>query len=86
MINKTIAIPTALFVVALSAGCASAQTAPAVMVTRNKAQVRRALTFIETTEPRAIEEQVAICEIAAPPFKERKRAEDFLRRLRETGL
>ena len=84
--SKTIAFQTALFAVLLSAGCASAQTAPAVRVTRDNAQVRRALTFIETTEPRAIEEQVAICEIAAPPFKERKRAEDFLRRLRETGL
>ena len=48
--------------------------------------VTKALDFIEKDHDRTIEEQIALTEIPAPPFKEQKRAEDYMRRLRELGL
>ncbi|HYJ80393.1 MAG TPA: hypothetical protein VEW03_12350, partial [Longimicrobiaceae bacterium] len=50
------------------------------------ARVRQALEYAARTEPRTIEEQIAICEIEAPPFKEARRAEDYRRRFAELGL
>ncbi|HJO03979.1 MAG TPA: M20/M25/M40 family metallo-hydrolase [Acidobacteriota bacterium] len=48
--------------------------------------VRDMLTTIREGEAATIEEQVAICEIPAPPFSESERAIDYARRLRETGI
>ena len=48
--------------------------------------VRSALEYARRTEPRTIEEQIALCEIPAPPFKEAARAADFRRRLEALGL
>src|SRR5512145_12131 len=50
------------------------------------AAVKTALDWIKNTEPQTIEEQVRICEIEAPPFKEAKRAEVYARLFREAGL
>jgi len=50
------------------------------------ARVRQALAYAARTEPQTIDEQVAICEIEAPPFKEARRAADFRRRLEALGL
>ena len=50
------------------------------------ARVRQALAYAARTEPRTIDEQVAICEIEAPPFKEARRAADFRRRMEAAGL
>ncbi|HEX2094322.1 MAG TPA: M20/M25/M40 family metallo-hydrolase [Longimicrobiaceae bacterium] len=49
-------------------------------------RVREALAHAQRTEPQTVEEQVAICQIPAPPFKEQRRAEDFRRRLEALGL
>ena len=48
--------------------------------------VREALRLAEGAEPSTIEEQIAICEIPAPPFGEAVRAADFADRLRALGL
>ncbi len=48
--------------------------------------VRAALDAARTLEPQVIADQVALCEIEAPPFKEAKRAEAFRRRFEELGL
>jgi acetylornithine deacetylase/succinyl-diaminopimelate desuccinylase-like protein len=48
--------------------------------------VQRALDYLRDTEPETIDNQVAICEIAAPPFKEQERAEEYRRRLENLGL
>jgi tripeptide aminopeptidase len=48
--------------------------------------VRKGLEFITEDHERTIAEQKNICEIAAPPFKEQVRAEDFRRRLSSLGL
>jgi tripeptide aminopeptidase len=64
-----------------NAGSAQAPHAPA-----DAPVVRQALDYLASTEPRTIEEQVAICEIPAPPFLEQRRAEDYVRRFRELGF
>ncbi len=49
-------------------------------------QVRRALDYIQQIEPQTIEEQIAICQIPAPPFKEHVRAEYLRDLFAELGL
>lgn len=49
-------------------------------------KVRAALAFLARTEPQTIEEQIAICQIEAPPFKEARRAADYVRRMQALGL
>lgn len=48
--------------------------------------IQQALAFIEQDHPRTIEEQIALTEIPAPPFKEQRRAENFMERLKDLGL
>ena len=52
----------------------------------SEAIVEQGLEFIKADEKNRIAEQVAITEIPAPPFHERKRAEDFARRMTELSL
>jgi acetylornithine deacetylase/succinyl-diaminopimelate desuccinylase-like protein len=51
-----------------------------------EATVKQALAFVRQNEPSVLEEQVRICEIAAPPFKERERAEAVRQRFETLGL
>ncbi|WP_298832072.1 M20/M25/M40 family metallo-hydrolase [uncultured Planococcus sp.] len=48
--------------------------------------IQQALAFIEQDHQRTIEEQIALTEIPAPPFKEQQRAEEFMMRLKDLGL
>lgn len=48
--------------------------------------VRRALAAVQAQQAWTLEQQVSICEIPAPPFKEQRRAEEFQRRLRSFGF
>jgi len=48
--------------------------------------VKAAVEAIRAAEPQTIEDQIRICEIEAPPFKESKRAEVYARMFREAGL
>jgi acetylornithine deacetylase/succinyl-diaminopimelate desuccinylase-like protein len=50
------------------------------------ATVRAALELVRADEPQTIEDQIRLCEIEAPPFKEGKRAEMYARLFREAGL
>ncbi len=43
--------------------------------------VRRAMSAIQPLQSWTLEQQISICEIPAPPFKERARAEEFKRRM-----
>jgi tripeptide aminopeptidase len=52
----------------------------------NDPRVRQALEAARAGEPQTIEDQIAICQIEAPPFKEQRRAEDYRRRLEALGL
>ena len=60
--------------------------APAAAQVPDDARVRQALAYAARTEPQTIDEQVAICEIEAPPFKEARRAADYRRRMEVLGL
>jgi tripeptide aminopeptidase len=48
--------------------------------------IKTAVEAIRAAEPQTIEDQVRICEVEAPPFKEAKRAEVYARMFREAGL
>jgi acetylornithine deacetylase/succinyl-diaminopimelate desuccinylase-like protein len=49
-------------------------------------RITKTLEFIESDHPRTVEEQIAITEIPAPPFKETLRAENIKKRLEELNL
>jgi acetylornithine deacetylase/succinyl-diaminopimelate desuccinylase-like protein len=50
------------------------------------AKVKQALDFIKDDDAKTLAEQKEIVAIAAPPFKEQRRAQDFARRLSAPGL
>jgi tripeptide aminopeptidase len=91
-------IPTstrAAGLLALSAALANApeacgQRSPAPFaptpVSASSPRIRQALEQVRASEPQAIDEQVALCEIAAPPFKEAARAAEVRRRFAAMGL
>jgi tripeptide aminopeptidase len=65
---------------------ASAAHAQQLRVPDRDPRVRQALEAARAGEPQTIEDQIAICQIEAPPFKEARRAEDYRRRLEALGL
>jgi tripeptide aminopeptidase len=65
---------------------ASAAQAQQPRVPDRDPRVRQALEAARAGEPQTIEDQIAICQIEAPPFKEQRRAEDYRRRLEALGL
>ena len=48
--------------------------------------IKAAVETIRAAEPATIDDQVRLCEVEAPPFKETKRAEVYARMFREAGL
>lgn len=50
------------------------------------AAVRAAVEAAERNEPQILEEQIHLCEIPAPPFKEQRRAEAYKQAFEELGL
>ena len=50
------------------------------------AAVKAAVDAIRAAEPQTIEDQIRLCEVEAPPFKEARRAEVYARMFREAGL
>ena len=50
------------------------------------AAIKGAVEAIKAAEPQTIEDQVRLCEVEAPPFKETKRAQVYARMFREAGL
>jgi acetylornithine deacetylase/succinyl-diaminopimelate desuccinylase-like protein len=71
---------------ALALLAASAVQAQDLRVPDRNARVRQALEYVRQSEPRTIEDQIAICQIEAPPFKEARRAEDLRARFAAMGL
>lgn len=66
--------------------CTTALQAQPIVVPMKNAAVRSALATIRTDNAWTLEQQVSICEIAAPPFKEALRAAEFKRRLESLGI
>jgi acetylornithine deacetylase/succinyl-diaminopimelate desuccinylase-like protein len=48
--------------------------------------IQKALTWVQQNEPRLLDDQVRICQVAAPPFAEARRAEFYKRLMEEAGL
>ncbi|MCX6553223.1 MAG: M20/M25/M40 family metallo-hydrolase [Acidobacteria bacterium] len=48
--------------------------------------VKRLLAVVERDEPATVDDQVAVCEVPAPPFKEARRAEAIRARFEALGL
>ena len=67
----------------LTAAICRAQNPAALM---NNPSVKAALEAVKRNEPHFIEEQVRICEIPAPPFKEEVRSKEFQRIFESMGL
>ena len=90
MPHRSTAVLAAALALALVPATGATQTRPAqrdaLTVPNNHPRVRQALEHARSTEPRTVEEQVALCEIPAPPFKEQRRAEDYRRRMQALGL
>jgi tripeptide aminopeptidase len=62
---------------------AAAQTPAQIFA---KPEVQKAMQIIKSSESHFVDEQVRICEIAAPPFKEDKRAEEMAKLFKAAGL
>ena len=75
----------AVFVV-LGSGMTSYAEGQALPVATHNRQLQAALDTIKAQEPWIIEQQISLCEIAAPPFKEATRAAEYRRRLESLGL
>lgn len=69
-----------------SAFLVSAQVVQDAASLANNSQVKNALEYIKSIEPKTIDEQIKITEIPAPTFKEQKRGEYFKQRFTELGL
>jgi acetylornithine deacetylase/succinyl-diaminopimelate desuccinylase-like protein len=94
--------PVLLATVAIVFSCggiddAQSQTAPTQVVAKatvaksyrsllRHARVNAALASIKTDDARTFEEQKTLAQIAAAPFKEAARAQEYLRRMHELGL
>src|SRR5688572_596551 len=65
-----------------------AQETPTAIGTRlmQDAAVKAALDRVKREEPHVLEEQVRLCEIPAPPFKETRRAEAYRQAFELLGL
>ena len=50
------------------------------------AAIKSAVATIRAAEPQTIEDQVRLCEVEAPPFKEAKRAQLYAQMFRDVGL
>jgi tripeptide aminopeptidase len=59
---------------------------PDVAAAHVDANMRAALQVLERDNAWTLEQQVSICEIAAPPFMEERRAAEYRRRLESLGL
>ena len=80
--------------VLLAAACAPAAaqqpaqqtSARAMTVPAANAAVRKAIDAIKADNAWTLDQQVSICEIPAPPFKEERRAAEYAKRLTAVGL
>lgn len=60
--------------------------AQALPIQSENPRLKAALDTIKAQEPWAIDQQISLCEIPAPPFKEATRAAEYRRRLQSLGL
>ena len=73
----------AVFGTLVAGQLASGQALP---IAHDNPRVRAALDTIKAQEAWAVDQQISLCEIPAPPFKEAVRAAEYRRRLQSLGL
>src|SRR3954462_7898726 len=61
-------------------------TAQSLVIPSDNPRLRAALDTIKAQEPWTLDQQVSICEVPAPPYKEAARAAEYRRRLQALGL
>ena len=69
--------------IAATSGALRAQSLP---IPSDHPRVRAALDTIKAQNEWTLSQQISLCEIAAPPFKETRRGAEYVRRLRALGL
>src|SRR5947209_40865 len=72
--------------IALSGLAATTLFSQALPIPSSNARIRAALDSIKAQEKWTVDQQVSICEIPAPPYKEATRAAEYRRRLQSLGL
>src|SRR5438874_9978141 len=92
-VARTVAATAVLLMAGLAVRQVSAQTSPAAPAIDEayqailaNAKVVKTLEDIKADDDTALAEQKRITEIPAPPFKEKVRAEYFLKRMQELGF
>ena len=78
----------ALLAFFVAAGAAAAQQDAANVGARllQDAAVKAAVEGLRASEPQTLEDQIRLCEVEAPPFKETKRAQLYAQLFKEIGL
>ena len=81
-------IGIAVMALLVGAGVAGAQQDAAGVGARllQDAAVKAAVEGLRADEPQTLEDQVRLCEVEAPPFKETKRAQFYAQMFKEIGL
>ena len=74
---------TATLLILAGATRSSAQSLP---VPHDNSRLRAALDTIKAQEAWTVDQQISLCEIASPPFKEATRAAEYRRRLQALGM
>jgi tripeptide aminopeptidase len=79
---------SALLLLAFTASASAAQQDAANVGSRlmQNAEIKAALEALRASEPQTIEDQVRLCEVEAPPFKETKRAQLYAQMFKDIGL
>jgi len=85
-LNFTRPLLTIAIVVAASQAWSQSASAPAVDALLADPKIARALEDIKADDIRTFEEQKRITEIPSPPYKEKVRAEYYLKRMQELGF
>ena len=83
MMRLSHSLIAATFLAGVSASNLAAQ---AIAIPSDNPKLHAALDTIKAQEPWTLDQQVSICEIAAPPYKEAARAAEYRRRLQALGL
>src|SRR5690349_10712067 len=81
--RQSFVLSSALVILASIARTGASQGLP---IPHDNPRLRAALDTIRAQEPWTIDQQISICEIAAPPYKEATRAAEFRRRLQALGM
>jgi tripeptide aminopeptidase len=80
-------LASVLIAVVLSTPAAAQQDAAQLGAKLLKeAAVKAAIEELRESEPQTLEDQIRICEVEAPPFKEAKRAQVYAQMFRDVGL